>query len=596
MLISFPIELISSITSLLSGQDIGKLWNCGDKRLHEQLGTRGGVKSFDILGDPLFPSKWPSLVRHLAQLQEFRLNRSELTYRIPVTLVNCLDLPPTLRRLRLYCAGALKHFLDSLIASPRHYDMLERLYIATTDTSSAEEPLHLLKTLPSLTWLRIGRTGSYSGSLSDICPPNAIYLNLSMVNIYGIDFKLPQSLEHLALWIEDFTKIGELGDLPSGLRLLKLDFMKSHKFSLNEIARLPRGLTHLIAPADYSDELSTALPPYLEVPYISRGMKRFTEASLQQLPRSITQLHRAPAITIGNVEFLPPNLKELFGTTIAYGTDVFAKLPSTMETISLTSAPEMPYSPEIQLLAPHNLISLSGIKASLLDSLVLPPTLRTLNLTKGSSMTCERVLKLPRGLKYLSVPVYDSEIINYLPNALTRLHLGPFFGFEPTWNSITSALAANLPQTLKHLDLFHTDFETSDILLLLPKGLTKLNLIIKTLEPAPLSRWNMPELRFLSLSVTDDSAGLIDALLVNAPRKLASLSYSVANQLFKDLSFVSLEKLPRGLTSLQLPEAPEFLYLATKAPSLPPDLDSLAFNQREPSWFMPKEDPSASPN
>ena len=94
---------------------------------------------------------------------------------------------------------------------------------------------------------------------------------------------------------------------------------------------------------------------------------------------------------------------------------------------------------------------------------------------------------------------------------------------------------------------------------------------VDTLELNAVGMLNLPNLSMLSLNLLKDSAGLGDAIVMTAPRRLSSLGLTVAESC-DEIKVSSLNNLPRGLTRLDIPLSVEVQALKFLPSHLHPQL------------------------
>lgn len=558
LLLSVPVEVLSSTISSLKARDIARLWNCGSKQLRDALGPRGGVKTFRLKGDYSYAPRWPSLLSSLPHVTKLVFHDDKLEDGCDL-----LSVSSVLQTLDLRVYGALADFLNALSESPSHFDHLTTLKIADFSTIEDPEQLGLLKTLSSLRSLELEMT-DYEGSILDFVPPNLTHLAFRSESIGMMDFRLPKSLESLHCEIVDCGDEGDLDDLPPNLHTFvwQCDFQS---LSTNDIvSQLPKSLTHLDATFDVSNEreLCAALPPNLRT-FRYQGEYRLANEYIKLLPRSLTDTNVIESVEAEFVSFLPSTLLEV--KLASTDLNVFDKLPATLTSLEGHPLSDLipPESGKVVTL-PKTLKALKDFPPTLLDHCKLPEGLTEL---VTSDLTPSRALLLPTGLQTLQIDSFIPESLARLPEGLTSLTGNSSEYYEPNTPLnplpiITIEIARELPNKLKHLLLREIRLESAAILALLPSSLNLLHLGTDTLEIGDLARLNTPHLKNFQLTLQRGKAGLDDDILTHLPPKLKRFYYAVQNQESKGASVDSLKQLPRRLESLCIPQSEEICNLA----------------------------------
>lgn len=521
---------------------------------------------FKLEGDPFFPSRWPSLAYQLPHLAEISISDS----KIQAQQLHLLELSPVLRKIQLKFRRALKHFLEAIKDDATHFAHLEDLNIADSFGSIEFEAFSRLKSVSSLTALDLVSPG-YSGSILDFLPPNLVSLCFISTNIGVVDFHLPRSLEVFKCTRGKNERIvGDLGDLPQGLRAFDFTCWTS-KFSAEDIAKLPRGLTSLKAHIESSNpsELAVALPPLLQsFTNTAQPTGEFSEEHMKLLPRSLTYTNAIGIITRQHLEHLPPNLIRISAESSDLG--IFSELPSKLQELTLfeSSYIEVPDDKEARLTLPNTLTHLSCIASTRVERLILPECLVRLNM-EHVPLTTALALLLPRKLESLTAGNCDPECLSTLPRGLKSLQLGEI-GHKVLF---TAAMAESFPRALGVLRFAVAHLEPV-VLSILPTSLDTLYITAHTLDRIAVEKLNAPNLERLRFKLLHAKPGLGDAILAAAPRKLRALQLIPAGPpIMNDISKQSIDNLPRGLIILTIPDSPEVARLDVTPPHLHPALN-----------------------
>lgn len=544
LLLSFPIDVLAGITSHIQARDLAHLWNCGDRLLREALGSRGGAKTFRFEHETRLASRWPSLLRHLPHLTDLTIEERKLSL-----CPRLLEASSVLRKINLSFDKALAGFLQAFAQAPSHFAHLEILTVDSELEPIDGETFKILKTVSSLTALDLS-SPNYSGSTQDFVPPNLTSLTLNMDHIGTLDFKLPASLEHFQCWFGDVDSHGDPGDLPPGLRYFCLN-VEYINFSASDITKLPRNLTRLTAPMARIDPsaLLTALPPRLKYLSSSNGSFSIPNEQLKLLPQTLTWVDLIEPATINSLPIPLPDLAYL--QLASNDLNLISKLPPKLTHLRCNSTPIIPCEDGATALSlPTALETLWGCPAELLDHVTLPDCLKTVNVAV-SLFTVAHALRLPQKLESLSVYRYDPESLANLPRALQTLYAGHIN--SPT--ELTSEAIRHLPPSIVSVFLISSGLQSDDALSLFPSTLTRLTLHLETMDVNTAVKMQLPNLVNLEFMLKRDRAALGDAIVLNLPRKLRSLRYSIREHQIDEISLDSLKALPRGLVTLIIPHS-----------------------------------------
>lgn len=549
----FPIEVLSGVVALLDGRNIALLWACGSTRLNKNLTARGVATKFDLTLDPLFRSKWPSIINKLPFLSDFYFHDHHQA-KGSVRLEDLqFEAPLSPRTLRLEFEDSLRAFLKALKRSPSIFSTLSTLIIEGEQAELDTEGALALKSLSSLSTMDFS-ISSYSGSLLDFIPPNLTFLDMGIEYVADVPLKLPSSLLTFVCWIGDCDNFGDVRDLPPSLT--KFCFYSEFKdFSLEEISQLPTGLTSLTIKANFlSEEYIKVLPPSLRTLKSCYDDETPQDHQLKLFPRNLTKINSHPTITVENVEFLPPGLITL--KLVSHDPALYPKLSPNLKSLQcLVGGDNIPYNSLDRLILPKFLTSLTYFKAAQPSQCLLPETLKTFYFN-GTTFTAEDTRSLPKGLEILTIPQCDPEAMRGLPQGLKLLRAGTYKSDRPTL--ITAELAAQLPRTLISLEMVSMELESPQVIYNLPDGLDNLSLEIKFLDKSCNLSRAPSSLRTLSIYTKTYESGLAHSLITTLPRKILSFTTRIGGYAkLSDIGVEALQRLPPGLTSLNLPESDE---------------------------------------
>lgn len=544
---SLPPEVLCDIVSKLSGGDVQLLWNCGNKKLNETLGARGGARKLDFEIDCMPTFKWPSFIQNLTRLSEFRISEAWLASAGSGLRHLPFEAPLTLRTLVLKFADAPALFLQSLARTPSVYLTLETLDVEGEHEELEKEEAEALKSLSSLTSLRF-RWMQYAGCLSDLIPPNLTDLDLHINNVTLDLGSLPQSLRSFK--VDGFETFVD-GVPPPGLTKFSFTNEDAKVFTVEEVQALPRALTHLEIAMDWNNKhIWTALPPGLRTLDVSNTDFLPTDEHIKLSPRTLTEFHLNRTITLDNIDLLPPALTAL---NIAADARIFPKLHASLRELIFGDGWLTSTSTDLTAL-PKQLSSLTLTSKVLeLSHCNFPATL-TYFTAFGMRFTSDHARLLPLGLTSLHFSQFDPECLALLPRGLIQLRSSPLGRDEPR-ALITTELASKLPSTLRSLHLHSIYVESTETILALPQSIISLNLRIGSLGKSCDRLKTLTSLQMLQLDIETYQDGLGHAILSSLPRRLASCTLTIHGAAVTDIGEETLQQLPPSLTSLYIPNS-----------------------------------------
>lgn len=578
LLVSTPMDIFSNIMSYPTGLDIICLWLCGDRFLNERLGPRGGVTRFRIsTGSP----KWPSIIMNFPHIQELMLiNPGSISFINSIP--DPFELPPQLRSLSLSFPGAERYIGQALAASSAQFQALSTLKLNSRLTKLHLQQVEPLKTLPSLTYLRLNYA-SFNGSLSDLLPSGLIEAYIYIELIDHLDFTLPAPLQRFYVNTGSFITCNEDVVFPTGLRAFTV-YSRKYRASAQLIERLPRGLVDLTISSDESlERILKATPPFLTSLFLPNHHKTPSAEDIKLFPRSLTYVNCIEEVTLENVEFVPPLLSELSG--VPNDPRILEKLPKGLLELSCLPRPSsVVFGDSSKPIAlPKGLRNIVGLEADLLEYCILPDTLQGFYAAPGP-FTDQHMRLLPRDLRTLHLQIDHLDHALAMPNRLTNLAIS---SDRPIWSPRAEDIK-NLPRSLRLLSLAKIELESPQTLSHLPKYLQSLNLSLACLDNDGLSKLGNTLLSVLIVKVSRDQAGLGDAILSSMPPSLTTLEYYVPYPGYRDITVDAFKHLPRGLMSLAIPEAPKLLALTEKPSFWPPKLKNAVSQGRNINFEGPK--------
>lgn len=567
-----PTDALLGITELLSGRDVGCLWLLGNTRLNTRLGAGGGVKSFRLTLDSLFPAKWPSLVRHFSHLEEFTIHHIRGEILKHEWLPCYSELSPTVRRLNFSLPSDFWAFFAAL-RSGCAFPCLEELtglYVAPdlplnaaeaadhVRSSKSRKELHsFLSLLPtSLTSLH------FSGPLELALPlpPSSWPRQLRKLTIACFiedresgDEALPIGLESLDLSTYGPHSINRTR-WPPNLQRLVLSEESGAAVTADDLARLPRCLTHLNWPlyqANIDENIFLALPPHLTE--LDLHLLRPLSEWVALLPSTLTRAVDLPARG-ENLQF-PPALTSV--DYLFHEPSSYKNLPAGVRSIKGGRAAGVG-----PLLAwpklPDSLTSTSDMDLMYLDQHAFPACLQELPLHEGFlfSKRLERFVSSKITNLSLFECVFDEKVlIDNLPPQLTKLYV-----FRDDIMTIDDSGCEKLPKSLLRLKMSGVRFTGPNPLSCLPRDLEELGLVPSSLEVGCLGANGaclFPKLGELTLLLGTLPQGLEQHIFATLPRRMKYLTVIGLMGHEFDLTDESLASLPPGLVSLDVGAAPK---------------------------------------
>lgn len=591
---TLPADILSPITSLLSGSDTARLVICGSKRFTNTLCRHGGVTQLNLRDFCFKP--FPRLFCEFSGVEYLEANArlSDLVRKREPGENRALEDPyrpifPRLKKLSLQVLlEAFPHYgtqasrLDFASSFPSlselHLETRHSLGVLELPSSLSSLTLntyespnrYLLAPLPEhLTHISID---SMRTEIPLLCqfPKNVVELLLpgtSLNQLYAIDTQHqvvplyhPSKLTCSAMLLPSSEFSGYLHSSPN-LTYLCLKSLPNWNLSTNNI-QWPSGLTHLylFGGLKFDDESFAQLPRGLLRFGTSCSLEKVSTAGFSSLPRTLQDL--SVSLT-GNT---------MYFTQCEILASVFAKfiecsMPPTLTRLYWQYLGTIMKSHHVEMLPP-NLTSLTLWTSAHLSSdnlLQLPAQLVTLRLTNFSKLIqCKHAKAMPKTLKILSLRGYscylDPLVLSLLPIGITDLDLSghstmsnrQFAALPPALKSFSATLCADatavgvslLPRSLTFLDLTEWRSVSGEAIATLPRSITELK--ISGASPSAIAE--------------DHLLGLppqLTALSITYPNSWSHLDSGIAN------------KLPKSLTSVRFKKAPKLLNLSEFSLKMP---------------------------
>lgn len=563
MLASLAPQVLSALLTFLEGRDIGRLWLSGSTQLNYRLAGSDGVKSFRFVSNSLFPTVWPSLVRHFAHLEELWIGAESMSVgHWREWEPRFSELSPSLRTLRLQTLNDFEALVELLRTEENAFPRLQHL----SGYSSGRLAPHIQKCFDEahkrlsnlitfdFPFLALNDTKHWSQQLQK--------LNLNDFR-FGIETTLPICLEELHLRMNSLPRVLALIDtgLPPNLHTLEIMLIYDDSIYIpgDRFIKLPRGLKRLIIPSRKtvtSQDLKT-LPPLLTE--LDLELDDPLEPDLfQWLPRPLQKFTSLPQPTPETIKLFPPNLTTM--ELKMHIPAIYAGLPSKMRSIVLpvrrgNSQREMRVIGDWPRL-PDTIMHLEGLDSRYLETHELSTHLRVLKL--GNQELEEQALKTISKSKIDHLVIYACSfdlkcLVEYLPPQMTRLEiLQSKFDME-------ASDGAKLPRTLRHLSLAQVALKAPQPLAHLPLDLEYLGISSHTYDDGCLEFGKFEKLKTLLVNVYSFPQSLPRLLFAQLPRKLTEFSFSFPRDLEMDMSDQDLYHLPPGLVMIRTGKAPGIL-------------------------------------
>lgn len=488
-LASLPPEVLSDVTSLISGVDIASLCMTGCKELSSCFTARGGVRKLQLA---LFRGYLPSLASRLLMLQELTVSSPPWQGIVAHQPANWLkQLPTGLQSLDLeYFGGA--HDFQHFFASNRDY-FPQLTSLTAKNDHDMDVPRLDFETLyhwpDTLTYLKLYTDIESLHLVFSVSsfPRNITHLSIAATTIIGAPLctdkdetsnaaMFPSSLQHLHMALRD-DQINWLRMLPPGIvtcevipsgdsphmqhwsmetHFPKFQSLATLDIRLNEEAlplvpsllkSLPESITHLCLVYNFSEleNFETSILPHL--PRNLRTQHNLLPDEIDSnwvplLPRKMVSLEGQ--VPLESAKFLPPTL-----TNADFSLDPDS-LDSDIDKWSLSLAS---YLPNLKYIV---LPTLTEKLARL-----LPPSLEDVYLL-GGNPDLECIQAIPRGVKRLqsdiSRLISDEKVFPHLPPHLQvlRSEYSEYDTEKPQQRKVmvlSSPSASLLPRTLTVLKL-----------------------------------------------------------------------------------------------------------------------------------------------
>lgn len=481
-LFSLPPEVLCSITGLLPGSDIARLYASGSAALNRLLTAQGGVKEFVVNYNPPVSFQFPTIASRFPKLESFHLI---CRYDREIENLDLTCLPTTLKSLILpitpvKLASMTMPLYTQLIS--RHFPCLEILSLS--QQSYVETTASFLDGLPKcLTSLQLPNVRPAS---LVVLPPYLRHLDISIKEddpkVKPSVYILPETL--VSLKATQLPDLNIMDSLPRELESLELVIFDSFYFEDHGTAedvehwkRFPHTLTRLTLPCrQITPELAALLPP--ELTFLNVEDREGLDADsavevLENLPRTLLEFDlNAPEAVIADIEgairALPPDLQVIPDWLMIDPNEHLQLVPKSTRQILLNCQSfELPFAlPCLQVL------DIFTVQVNSFNSGVLPPTLTTLTAEMfdiGTLLKC--LLRSDCQLTTLKCSISD----------ILQLQLIP-----PTLTQATMTIAADQPiqldlsllylTSLRHLYINMGSAIISSIPLCLPTSITSLSL------------------------------------------------------------------------------------------------------------------------
>jgi hypothetical protein len=592
-LASLPAETLGEIASKLEGENITLLWLCGSNLLNLKLSEGGGVRSFRIkFRSHQTRHYWPTIVQKFVKLQIFEYNAFNSDKIARFDECQLLQLPASLRALRLSVRGAQTIIYKAFEREPSRFANLERLKLLSSFIIDGDytPPLNAvlpknLKHLSANSWTSADTIGY---KILDMARPlpELISLRVRLDDLNDLEGKtLIPSLTSLKLRLS-FSNVADwMKMLPPGLTLCRVSY-PNNNFRVENLdwRALPQDLLDfsLAMAGPLSPDLAHLLPKRLTTLNLGNCT---SEEALPFLPQTLTSLRGVLPATlspkqtamlprslkladsqflVASIPFLPPTLTRL-RLSVTLEDMTFPPLPSTITTMDTTMLPS----------------KLSEI---------LPKGLKTLRVSKGK-ITPKAVELMPRSVTDLltlgAQPLESDNCLEFMPPqalVLNLVALGPILDVI----TLRSQSSSWLGNRLKYLSLGECRVDPGWFSGL-PASLDTLRLKVERVESNDMVDLSKACPNLTNLSLTLGSPQVIPNTtrhllypLSHSLREL-DLRFNEFNKEDKLLSDTDLSRLPSGLDALTLPLNSGISPAALKI--LPKRLRRLSFGYMTPNWF-----------
>lgn len=581
MLSCLSTEALAAVIGLLDGRDIGRLWSCGDSVLNRRLGSGGCVKEFRLELQSLFPTKWPSLVRHFTRLQHFEVSYARGEAVEGDWIPNYSELSQSVRKIVLCFPKDTIAFFEALrsgFSFPHLEELKEVSTLLIRISKTPEEAQQIINSMmallpPSLysltftNWSSLQlppHTSTWPRQLRQtnvmVTPPDFEHQQPDQgsspaeTDLLSTFLDFPPSLEVLQMQLSSKNMKLVFASIrwPSNLLSLSLWSQSAVAMSIADVQGLPRTLTCFnakLSSASFSVEFLQALPPKLTELNL-RGVPQLNERTLILLPRTLTKSSNLPTPTAENIKLFPPSI------TYLSSAQTYDDLPSGIRTImdgmaGMDGGPKPPNHTWKRL--PDSLTHLPHVHPDYLAEHTLPLSLRKLWMyqTYLTEHHVERFASTNITQLTLSgCTVPTKQLFQHLPRCISILSLVQVFPII-----MGDEECKNLPETLLNLTLSPTQFTCQRPFHSLPSGLEFLSLRIDTLEEACFDPKRFAKLHSLNITLTNLSPGIARQFVTNIPRRVKRFVLSSPEGADTEITDEDLESLPPGLTNISLGQA-----------------------------------------
>jgi len=364
ILLRAPVDILQSITAFLDGKSISRLLTCGNKQLFVSLGERGGVTSFRL--HLHFSGKLPpgSLFSNLPKLRAIVICMKGNLRQDSLTAIEPAKFPSTIVKIHFDFKWA-----EWIWKSLSTHTLLDSTLVFKNDLEKdAASEIQVARLIPALQYLHL-----------DGWP--------ALKDAFVVH--LPLSMTHFGLSNNTFLTPACIDYLPGHLLTLELPSVTS--WSDEDLARLPRTLTHLnfCGCANRLDSSCFA--------YLPRTLETLTLGTIKVNPE--------------DVPHLPPGLLRLSFNVLKHksaphSSSWLGLLPTSLANLKLRFQKEALFTDPCLALLPRNLTHLD-INSSLISDhglADLPPHLRFLRIESACNLTPNVMSVLPKPLQVLQVP------------------------------------------------------------------------------------------------------------------------------------------------------------------------------------------------
>jgi hypothetical protein len=593
-------EVLSDITSFLSGYDITNLYMIGSSSLNRALTQRGGVKCFVLEAN--FPNQllWPKSVSYFQSLECFKFKASIDVYHLEVKDVNIFDIPKSVKYVQLKFLNGWASLWTlsegSSTPTPRRisdiWPRLETLkYLPQNDQVIPEKfdifpesltyinlrhnfELPCMQLVPrTVLKMFVGLAQPQDWSADPHFPPQLRILTIRGVSSRQALRYLPITLQELDLdytneALQDPTEKEMLETLPPDLVSLRTYV---RLFSSEAGASLPRALKRLwvhqrMRNAPHCDVIEAtnilkSLPPSLRYFEISGMSSRLP--LLQVVPNNPNSLDQLEKMALAlpkmlqfvssdflsflrfNLKHLPPGLTHLNLGKRHINRKESALIPRTVTSLSAGKFYDENDDPVLRMMGAMTAARMLNER---IEAWSFPPRLRALGVLDGMTpASLHSALSTCPELSSLEIPLTGASYTDCLPPRITKLSLSSYYQDLPILSHLTK---------LESLIISRATIVSANFFSSLPPSLCSFTFnftnITKNLPSHPSSR-----LSYLHRLRTLDMTGiemLEDDSISNLPPNLTSLSLSTYRN---KITAQGLAKLPPSLTFLSMPDGVE---------------------------------------